>query len=51
METALKREREKAKKLSNNESIEDMKDPKEVARESVNFLKGIRIGLPLENLF
>ncbi|KAJ5775024.1 uncharacterized protein N7511_000035 [Penicillium nucicola] len=42
METALKKEREKAKKLSNNESIEDMKDPKEVARESLNFLKAQR---------
>jgi len=40
METALKREREKVKKLSNNEKIEDTKDPKEVARDSVNFLKG-----------
>ncbi|KAJ6007321.1 WD40-repeat-containing domain protein [Penicillium herquei] len=39
METALKREREKVKKLLNNESIEDAKDPKEIARESVQFLK------------
>lgn len=39
METALKREREKVKNLSNNESLEDTKDPKEVARDSVNFLK------------
>ncbi|KAJ5912608.1 hypothetical protein N7504_001491 [Penicillium tannophilum] len=39
METALKKEREKSKKLANNESIEDMKDPKEVARENVEFLK------------
>lgn len=39
METALKREREKVKKLSNNESLEDIKDPKEAARDSVNFLK------------
>ncbi|KAJ5706594.1 WD40-repeat-containing domain protein [Penicillium malachiteum] len=39
METALKREREKVKKLLNNESIEDTKDPKEIARESVQFLK------------
>lgn len=40
MEAALKKEREKVKKLSNNEKIEDPKDPKELARESVNFLKG-----------
>jgi striatin 1/3/4 len=40
METALKREREKVKKLSNNENIEDNKDPKEIARDNVNFLKG-----------
>ncbi|KAJ5737834.1 WD40-repeat-containing domain protein [Penicillium malachiteum] len=39
METALKREREKVKQLLNNESIEDAKDPKEIARESVQFLK------------
>jgi striatin 1/3/4 len=42
METALKKEREKSKKLANNESIEDMKDPKEIARENVEFLKGMR---------
>lgn len=41
METALKREREKVKKLSNNEPLEDVKDPKEAARDSVNFLKGL----------
>lgn len=41
METALKKEREKSKKLANNESIEDMKDPKEIARENVEFLKGM----------
>jgi striatin 1/3/4 len=41
METALKREREKVKKLSNNEKVEDPKDPKETARETVNFLKGM----------
>lgn len=40
MEAALKKEREKVKKLSNNESIEDLQDPKDIARESVNFLKG-----------
>ncbi|KAI2696892.1 hypothetical protein CBS147332_8855 [Penicillium roqueforti] len=42
METALKREREKVKKLSNNEKYEDAKDPKDAARESVNFLKAHR---------
>ncbi|CAI7600244.1 unnamed protein product [Penicillium glandicola] len=42
METALKREREKVKKLSNNDKSEDPKDPKEAARESVNFLKAHR---------
>jgi striatin 1/3/4 len=40
MEAALKKEREKVKKLSNNESIADIQDPKDIARESVNFLKG-----------
>ncbi|KAJ5957980.1 uncharacterized protein N7479_005130 [Penicillium vulpinum] len=42
METALKREREKIKKLSNNEKSEELKDAKEAARESVNFLKAHR---------
>ncbi|KAJ5251219.1 hypothetical protein N7489_001629 [Penicillium chrysogenum] len=42
METALKREREKVKKLSNNEMPEDSKDPKDAARESVSFLKAHR---------
>ncbi|KAJ6185286.1 hypothetical protein N7519_006587 [Penicillium mononematosum] len=42
METALKREREKVKKLSNNEKPEDSKDPKDAARESVSFLKAHR---------
>lgn len=41
METALKREREKVKKLSNNEKSEDSKDAKDAARESVSFLKGM----------
>lgn len=40
MEAALKKEREKVKKLSNNESIADVKDPQEIARESISFLKG-----------
>ncbi|KAJ5272315.1 WD40-repeat-containing domain protein [Penicillium angulare] len=39
METALKKEREKVKKLLNNEKIDDIKDPKEIARESVSLLK------------
>ncbi|EKV13510.1 Cell differentiation and development protein Fsr1 [Penicillium digitatum] len=42
METALKREREKVKKLSNNERSEDSIDPKDTARESVKFLKAHR---------
>lgn len=41
METALKKEREKSRALANNEKPEDIKDPKDVARESVNFLRGI----------
>jgi striatin 1/3/4 len=39
LETALKKEREKVKKLSNNEPIEDTRDSKEIARESINALK------------
>ncbi|KAJ5908709.1 Striatin Pro11 [Penicillium taxi] len=39
MEIALKRERENVKKLSNNEEIEGPKDPKELARDGVNYLK------------
>ncbi|KAJ5182408.1 hypothetical protein N7492_000024 [Penicillium capsulatum] len=42
MEAALKKEREKVKKLSNNESIADVKDPQEIARESISFLKAQR---------
>lgn len=45
METALKREREKVKKLSNNEKSEDSKDPKDAARESVKFLKGMSLAI------
>lgn len=41
LETALKKEREKTKKLSNNEKIELPQDSKEIARESVQFLKGM----------
>ncbi|KAJ5566694.1 uncharacterized protein N7459_010076 [Penicillium hispanicum] len=43
MEAALKKEREKVKKLSNNERIEETKEPKAVARDSVNFLKAQRL--------
>ncbi|KAF4280392.1 hypothetical protein KXW19_004998 [Aspergillus fumigatus] len=42
LEAALKKEREKVKKLSNNEPIEDMRDSKEIARESINALKSQR---------
>lgn len=45
MEIALKREREKVKKLSNNEKSEDPKDPKDAARESVIFLKGMSLAI------
>ncbi|KAJ5088952.1 WD40-repeat-containing domain protein [Penicillium argentinense] len=41
MEAALKKEREKAKKLSNNEKV-DVQDPKDIARDSVSFLKAQR---------
>lgn len=40
LEAALKKEREKVKKLSNNEKVDDTRDPKEIARESINALKG-----------
>ena len=49
METALKREREKVKKLSNNEKPEDSKDPKDAARESVSFLKGMCLTIIRQN--
>lgn len=39
LEAALKKEREKVKKLTNNEPVEDLRDPKEIARESINSLK------------
>ncbi|KAG2026353.1 hypothetical protein GB937_001862 [Aspergillus fischeri] len=42
LEAALKKEREKVKKLSNNEPIEDTRDSKEIARESINALKSQR---------
>lgn len=49
MEAALKKEREKVKKLSNQEKIEEQTDPKEIARESVNFLKGTPNYFPLNS--
>ncbi|KAJ5466567.1 Striatin Pro11 [Penicillium diatomitis] len=39
MEAALKKEREKVKMLSNNESIKEVQDPRDIARDSVSFLK------------
>ncbi|PYH88201.1 cell-cycle nuclear protein [Aspergillus ellipticus CBS 707.79] len=42
LEAALKKEREKVKKLSNNEKVEDTRDPKEIARESISALKAQR---------
>ncbi|KAF7588890.1 hypothetical protein BBP40_005040 [Aspergillus hancockii] len=42
LEAALKKEREKNKKLSNNEKIEDTRDTKDIARESINALKSQR---------
>ncbi|KAK1139477.1 1,2-dihydroxy-3-keto-5-methylthiopentene dioxygenase [Aspergillus melleus] len=42
LEAALKKEREKVKKLSNNEKIDDTRDPKEIARESLSALKSQR---------
>lgn len=46
LEAALKKEREKVRKLSNNEKVEDTRDPKEIAKESINSLKGeIIVGL------
>lgn len=39
LEAALKKEREKVKKLTNNEEVDDMRDPKEIARESMSAVK------------
>jgi len=39
LEAALKKEREKVKKLTNNEEVDDMRDPKEIARESLSAVK------------
>ena len=41
METALKKEREKVKKLVNNEKFEETKEAQDIARESLKFLKGM----------
>lgn len=41
LEAALKKEREKVKKLSNNETVDDLRDSKEIARESINAVKGM----------
>lgn len=43
LEVALKREREKVKKLTAGEVVDDLRDPKEIARESVKDIKGRRI--------
>lgn len=45
MEGALKKEREKVKKLANNEKLEDVQDPKDIARDSISFLKGMAIAI------
>ncbi|KAL2787965.1 cell-cycle nuclear protein [Aspergillus keveii] len=42
LEAALKKEREKVRKLTNNEVVEDLRDPKEIARESINAMKSQR---------
>ena len=42
----MKKEREKVTKLSNNETVEDMRDPKEIARESLNAIKCIHLPQP-----
>lgn len=41
LESALKKEREKVKKLSNNQTVDDLRDPKEIARESLDSVKGM----------
>lgn len=40
LEFALKKEREKVRKLGNNEPVDDVPDPKEVARDNGNAVKG-----------
>lgn len=39
LEAALKKERERSKKLGNDEKVDDMRDPKDIARESLNAVK------------
>ncbi|BCR89919.1 cell differentiation and development protein Fsr1 [Aspergillus chevalieri] len=39
LEAALKKEREKVKKLTNNEEVDDMRDPKDIARENLSAVK------------
>lgn len=46
LEAALKKERERSKKLGNDEKVDDMRDPKDIARESLNAVKGIPIQEP-----
>lgn len=41
MEGALRKERERSKKLANNEKLDEAQDPKDIARESISFLKGM----------
>lgn len=41
LEAALKKERERVKKLGNDEKVDDMRDPKDIARESLNAVKCI----------
>ncbi|KAL2865045.1 cell differentiation and development protein Fsr1 [Aspergillus lucknowensis] len=48
LEAALKKEREKVRKLTNNEAVDDLRDPKEIARESVNALKSQRPKQPTD---
>jgi len=43
MEGALRKERERSKKLANNEKLDDAQDPKDIARESISFLKGMSL--------
>lgn len=39
LEAALKKEREKVKRVTNGENVEDLRDPKNIARESLNEIK------------
>lgn len=38
LEMALKKEREKVKRLANGEKIDDLRDPKEIAKENLKSL-------------